>query len=1028
MAILGRRTLSILAFATALSLAASADGHGLLGRGQVVLQEGRLADALRDLSVRSGSNLLFAPDVVGDLRNKRIVAPLRVEAILLSLLEGTGLSYRRVADGTYIVYRPELDQPTALPEVLVVGRKAQNTDIRRTQNDIQGYRVSTAADIRSSHVDNLDQFLRSRQSNNAEHLGPTSDPRGQNATNRSEVDFHGLGPSQTLVLVDGARMPSTLSLNYVSQFYQPDLNGLPLLAIERIESLTGTAGGIYGPGAIGGVVNIILKRDYRGAELSTTVGATGRGDATRRRVDGRIGFTPDGGATDIMINISRAEGQGLRFGQRDYAERALQSKIARKGGAPTFLNGVIIESIWGAPLKLSAAFGGASLGSTFTYLPLSASSVGDGSVLLANAGKYPSQLSPDGNGDLRSLTGSTSVTSLLFNARHRFGDHVEAVVDFVGWENEGRSVSGFAVTGWQLGWPAVTQPQNGGAQAKTFPFSEPVEVIFPFPGLEAVARNRIRTTRASAKVIFDLPKSWRGEATYSTGAMQNGVREDGYTFNENFLTSFFLMQTGAKGEPIPRPLGSWDDFVTTLQAYKVPSTIRLERKLHLRDLAVRSGGPVLRRAAGDWILSLLAERRQERATLTPWSDNGHSMLPDDADLSFSVVTTSLYGELRAPLLPPDSKLALLRGLEMQLATRYDKDEADIPARENGGPRGSYRRAGAVYTAGLRAFPMQHLLVRASLATGVLPPTPDQMIGGSYLLSEGGPWAYTDPARGGELIGLKTPIAVFVDGSPNLRPEKARTLAMGLVFNPDGRRGPRISVDYTHTAKRGEISEVDIGSLTYFLNNEARYPGRLVRAPLSPADIASGFTAGVITKIDATYLNVGRTTVDAVDLHADQALTLGEERFRLFGGVTWTARLTRQLAADRPVVKYVGTTEGPLRWKGAGGAAWEHGPLTAQLEAQYYGAYLTTEAAYTTAKGPASLGAFRIPPQVYLDAAVTYRFQISRRQAEARDLELRFGVQNLLGHAPPIVTNTDYGYSLYADPRGRRFELSATARF
>lgn len=1025
---MGRRGLSILAFATALSLASNADARGLLGGARIVLKEGRLADALRDLSVRSGSDLLFAPDVVGELRNRRVVGDLKVEPILSRLLEGTGLSYRRVGDGAYIVYRPELDQPTALPEVLVIGRKAQNADIRRTQNDIQGYRVATAADIRSSHVDNLDQFLRSRQSNNAERFGPISDPRGQSATNRSEVDFHGLGPSQTLVLVDGARMPSTLSLSYLAQFYQPDLNGLPLLAIDRIESLTGTAGGIYGPGATGGVVNIILKRDYRGAEISTTAGASTRGDAVRRRVDARIGFTPDHGATDVMINVSRAENDGLRFGDREFAERALQADIASNDTPPNFLNGVVIKSIWGDPLRLSRAFGGASLGSTFTYLPLGASGVGDGSILLANAGKYPSRLSPDGNGDLRSLTNDTTVTSLLFNARHRFGDHVEAVIDFVGWENEGRSVSGFAITGWQLGWPLFMQPQNGAAPADAFPFSQPVEVIFPFPGLEALTRNRIRTTRATAKVIFDLPRSWRGEATYSAGGMRNRIRTEGFAFDQNFPMSLFLMQPGANGEPTPRPLGSWNEFVATLQAYKQPNTESMERKLRLRDVAVRLGGPVLRREAGDVVLSLLAERREERAKLTPRFENGVSTVPDNADYSFAVTTTSLYGELRAPILSRESELTPLRGLEMQLATRFDQDEADIPAGAYGEPRDKYKRAGLVYTAGFRAFPLEHLLVRASVATGVLPPTPDQMIAGHTSLSRGGSWGYTDPARKGELIGLYTPVPVLTEGSPNLRPEWARTVALGVVFNPDGRRGPRISIDYTRTEKRDEISQVDLGNFTYILNNEARYPDRIVRAPLTAADVAAGFTAGVITKIDATYLNVGRTTVDAVDLHVDQSLILGGHRFRLFGGLTWTPSLTRQPAADKPVLQYVGTGEGPLRWKGAGGVAWDHGPLTVQLEAQYYDAHVHAGAAYSTARAPAELAAYRTPAQTYLDAAVTWRLPLSRQQSPDRDVELRFGVQNLLDHDPPTVAGSDYGYSFYGDPRGRRFEVSATARF
>ena len=49
--------------------------------------------------------------------------------------------------------------------------------------------------------------------------------------------------------------------------------------------------------------------------------------------------------------------------------------------------------------------------------------------------------------------------------------------------------------------------------------------------------------------------------------MRNRIQEDGFAFDQNFPMSFFLMQPGANGEPTPRPLGPWNDFVATLQAY-----------------------------------------------------------------------------------------------------------------------------------------------------------------------------------------------------------------------------------------------------------------------------------------------------------------------------------------------------------------------------------------------------------------------------------------------------------------------------
>lgn len=1029
---MGRRGLTFLASIAALSLASNADARGLLGGSKIVLKAGRLADALRDLSVRSGSDLLFAPDVVENLRNKRLVGALDVEPLLARLLEGTGLGYRRVGDGVYIVFRLEPDQPTALPEVLVIGRKTQNADIRRTENDIQAYRVATSEDIRSSHADNLDQFLRSRQPNNAEREGPSTDAQSQYAANRSELNLHGLGPSQTLVLVDGARMPSAISQFYELDIYQPDLNGLPLLAIDRIESLTGTAGGIYGPGATGGVVNVILKRDYRGAEVSTTFGVTGRGDGLRRRFDGRIGFTPDDGATDVMINVSRAETDGLRAGDRDYAmrrQRLIFSQNPTDSWNFPVIDGVLFSSRSGAPLTLSPALGGASLGSSFTYLQTGHSGVGDGSILLANAGRLPDKLPPDGNGKTRTLVSATTVTSLLLNARHRFGDRAEVFIDFIGYENEGRAVLGQPNYGLGVGAYRGTEDLGD-----SFPFQEPVSVSLALPGFDATVRNRLRTMRASIGAIVSLPGAWRGEFSYSTGATRNRVRQRGFTFSRNFSLAFPLMQPGLDGEPTPNPFAPWDEFARALEAYRVPDNLSFERTLRLRDFNVRLGGPLLKRDAGDVALSLQAERREEKAKVPAWDVNGASDISPLADPSFSVTTSSVYGELRAPIVSRDSSVTLLRGLEMQLAARHDSVQADIPGDQlsvtHETIRIGYSRAGTLYTAGLRVFPWDSLLLRGSVATGALPPTPQQMSSGVYTVGLPQTYVsnYADPARGGIFVGAEKPAVLVSRGSANLLPEQARTLAIGFVVNPDGGRGPRISLDYTHTEKRGEI--IASGGVEYILANEVRYPDRIVRDPLTPNDIAAGYTGGVITRIDATFMNAGRTTVDAVDLHVDQGFHLGRgDRLRLRGSLTWTPRLTRRIVLDGPSLHYVDTDDGPLRWRGNAGATWDHGDLTVGIDAQYYDDYYATgSVAFLNRKTTGDLPGYYIPAQVYLDATAAYRLQVGQGPDRSRDVEIRFGVQNLLGRDPPIVANSQLGYSFYGDPRGRRFELSVSARF
>ncbi len=84
----------------------------------------------------------------------------------------------------------------------------------------------------------------------------------------------------TLVLLDGQRLANSV----FSKGAAVDLNTIPLSMIERIEVLKDGASSLYGADAIGGVVNIITKKDYNGVEISGRYGAaTGQGNYTEYR-------------------------------------------------------------------------------------------------------------------------------------------------------------------------------------------------------------------------------------------------------------------------------------------------------------------------------------------------------------------------------------------------------------------------------------------------------------------------------------------------------------------------------------------------------------------------------------------------------------------------------------------------------------------------------------------------------------------------------------------------------------------------
>jgi outer membrane receptor protein involved in Fe transport len=1011
----GRSAEVLLVFMAALSLAPSAAARVPPANPDIALSAGRLADALRELSVRSGVDLLFSPAVVGDRASPRVVGATTVEEALQQLLAGSGLAFRRTDGGAIVIYGEPAPEPVALPELLVIGRKTQNVDIRRTENDIQPYKVLSSPDIAVTPADDVDQFLHARLPSDAEPQAPSQNPTIEYASNRSEVDLHGLGPEHTLVLIDGARMPSFVSPLNNQTLQQPDLNGVPLAAIDRIETLTATAGGIFGPGATGGVVNVVLKRDYSGAEVSATYGVTDRGDAPVRRLDGRIGFSPDHGPTDIMIAFARAKTDGIQAGSRDFTAKA-QLLNAQRGLASIILsafpvvNGVVALNLEGAGLSLKPAFGGGPLGATFTYLPAgSTGAAGNvGAQLRANAGTLPAHIS--GQAGAQRLTDSADVTSLVVNLRHRFGDRVETFVDMIGYRNDGRSVSG------------NTQGLGLAAAAPTSPFQQDVVVNFPTPGFEGPVRNRLSTVRLSGGAIVHLPGGWSADANVAWGWVRNVVDSDTFTLGPDAITSVFGAP-GPGGEPALNPFGDWAAFVAALQAYKGPDILHGRRDNRFEDDSLRLAGPAYSTRAGPVSLSLLAERRLEDVPVAPVDQNIGT--PTTLNLpAFSQEVWSLYGELRAPIVPRDAGPRLLRRLELQLAARYDWIRTTVPAAQESeglsvvGARA--QQAAAAYTLGFRVYPLDRLMLRASVSTGVLPPTPDQII----QKSNNG-FSFADPKRGGESTGGAP---VLQGGSPYLKPARARTLSAGLVLNPDDGNHPRISLDFTRTEIRDQI--IPPNGSAWFLDNEDAWPGRIKRAPLTAADIAAGFTGGMVLQIDATDANAGYTRTDVVDLSVEQVVPLGAAgSLRLHGLATWQPRLERFSTLGIPAFDYVGFADGPLEWRANAGVDWRRGPLSLGLNAQYYGPYLGIDRLYRYTGVALGLDfnqpGVPIPAQVYLDFASAYRFRIP---GAPPTFEVRLRVANLLGYQPPIATATAFNYSFYGDPRGRRFDLTLTGRF
>lgn len=130
------------------------------------------------------------------------------------------------------------------------------------------------------------------------YLAPSFQSNRQSSADGTEhidpASLRGLGPDQTLVLINGKRRHTTSLLNYQGTAGNgsvgTDLNTIPVSAIDRIEVLRDGASAQYGSDAIAGVVNVVLKKGAEGLNIAATTGITHKGDGELARVQGSYGL------------------------------------------------------------------------------------------------------------------------------------------------------------------------------------------------------------------------------------------------------------------------------------------------------------------------------------------------------------------------------------------------------------------------------------------------------------------------------------------------------------------------------------------------------------------------------------------------------------------------------------------------------------------------------------------------------------------------------------------------------------------
>lgn len=226
------------------------------------------------------------------------------DAVVIALVVGAASSATASAQ--------EADRsPTSLDRIEVTGSRIKSADIETSQPVL----TLSREDIEKQGVTSVADILQ-RVAANGAALNRTFNNGGDGSAG---ISLRNLGSARTLVLVNGRRWTTALDGSV-------DLNTIPTAMVERIEVLKDGASTIYGSDAIAGVVNIITKKNFDGAEANAYYGQYSAGDGAREAYDFSLGTSTD--RASLVIGASYVNEEAVMAGNR-----------AISAGGPPFFSG-----------------------------------------------------------------------------------------------------------------------------------------------------------------------------------------------------------------------------------------------------------------------------------------------------------------------------------------------------------------------------------------------------------------------------------------------------------------------------------------------------------------------------------------------------------------------------------------------------------------------------------------------------------------------------------------------------------------
>ena len=956
---------------------------------QFDIAPGSLDEALRRYMAITGRQLLYPASLVADRRAPMVKGRASADQALRTLIAGQPILIRKRGRNTYILAaapdrtrpappsRSSRSQPAPAPAKRRSAPPAEpeatapivvtGSNIRSAGVGVSPLIELTAEDIERSGTGSIAEALALLPQNfggtaNEDTSLTGSDRTINNLGLGSSVNLRGLGSDATLTLVNGRRVAGSGGRGDFT-----DLSTIPLAAVERIEVLPDGASALYGSDAVGGVVNLILRRDFEGAETRYRIGSVTRGKSQDVQFGQLLGTRWATGHALVAYEFQNRE--ALSSASRPYTRSADLRPLGGNDYRLFFSSPGTIVIL--DPVRR-------------TFVPAFAIPAGqDGTAL------RPSDLAPGQNFS----SPREQVDLLPDQTRHSvYATGEQQIANRITLYAEGRYTNrrfthlaqpSLTVMSVTRANPFFVSPNNSAVTSIAYLFDKDLGPL--------KTRGKVNAWSVTGGLRAELGGDWQIDG-YASFARQTDRRRNDNILNATALNEALgttpddpLTPFNTARDGFFNPFGDGSSNTRAVLDFIGSGFIDERYSSGLLNGSLIADGSLFDVPAGQVKLAVgLQARREDVSRDTSSFLSGRAPttgIPIDADRNI----LSLFGELAVPLVGSPNAVPGVQRLDLSAAVRAER-YSDFGSTVN--PK-----------IGLAWALFSGLVLRGSAGTSFRAPALFE-VRDAFRVSN-----TQLPAIGG---GNRQVISLG-GGNPNLEPETATSLSLGATLTPAALPGFSLEANYFQTRFRNRIGQPANENILQALTNPIFSPFvtfidpatnvqdreravALITGPNStiPVTLNPNVFSAIV---DGRFVNSARVDIRGVDLAIRQRLQWGEHRLSLAANASIMIDFKDQITPVSPLIERVGTLGNPVDFRVRATADWSYRTVGANFAINHVGQYTDNISA-----------PFR-PISSWTSVDVQLRYEPKDASGIARGFSAALTIQNAFDRDPPFVDRT-----------------------